>query len=83
MSKLAALPFVAMTLLGMFIAFLGGWETVALLTGKVRTISETTASAFAAVGLGWKVVILLVAGVVIGALLVHFTGWAALPGTKV
>lgn len=82
-SKLAALPFVAMALVGALILLLGGWESIAILTGKVSTISETTAAHWAPLALGWKVVILLLAGVIIGGLLVHFTGWKALPGTSV
>lgn len=83
MKILPALPFMAMSLFGIFIAFLGIWESIAIVTDKVTTISSITAQKFADVGLGYKVVILLGAGILIGALLVHFTGWKALPGTTV
>jgi hypothetical protein len=80
---LAGLPFVAVFALGMLFVVLGAWEAIAIWTRRVPTISTMTASAWSGVALGWKVVILFAAGVVLGALLVHFTGWKPLPGTQV
>jgi hypothetical protein len=80
---LSGLPFVAVFALGCLFMVLGFWETLAIWTRRVPTISTMTASAWSGVALGWKVVILFAAGVVLGALLVHFTGWKPLPGTQV
>lgn len=80
---LAGVPFVALFLVGSLLQVLGAWEAIAIWTRRIPTISHTTAAAWSSLGSPWKVVVLLLFGVVIGALLVHFTGWKALPGTSV
>ena len=79
----AGLPFLVIFFAGALVMTLGGWESIAIWTRAVPTISHTTAAHWSSLGAPWKVVVLLVAGVVLGALLVHFTGWRALPGTAV